>query len=639
MRDLTPQEHYSNARKLGQRTYNNKVSNGQIGYLPSLEGILKDADIVSQVDLGTLEIPLKKIIGTNSHLRSLSFSNDFMPIILNDSEFKQKWEAICEIHENEGIRDSIKVYEYLNWFYVIEGNKRVSVLKYFDAYSINANVTRLIPKYNADDLNVVIYYEFLKFYNETKLNSIWFTKKRSFDKLLYLLKNYNPQLYVGESKYKHFEIYIYNVFRKIYHELGGQKLPITTGDAYLEYLKINELSEFDDEQKLKSFIIELIKELKFFKKDEFVDIQTTPLDIQQSNIISTFATFIKQPKPLKIAFVYARTIETSGWTYGHELGRQYLQQIMGDQIITSYVENISEDGYAYEDIKKLAQSGNDIIFTTSPLFIKDTLKCALEFPQIKFFNCSEHQPYKHLINYFGRTYEPRFLIGLIAGSLTKTNLIGYAATSPTPEVISCINAFAIGAKMVNPYSKIIVTWTKEWNKHDKFTDADEKLLKYDVDIISNRNLKVPRDVTQKYGVYSMLCSINRETKQPEHYLAAPIWNWGIFYEKIVRNVLNDTLKIITDLFSNDEKLVNFWWGMASNVIDIYFSKTHIPTSTQKLLMLFKEMIMDNTFNPFIGPIYDNKGTLKVENDELATNDQILKMKWLIDNVEAEAYTD
>jgi basic membrane lipoprotein Med (substrate-binding protein (PBP1-ABC) superfamily) len=229
------------------------------------------------------------------------------------------------------------------------------------------------------------------------------------------------------------------------------------------------------------------------------------------------------------------------------------------------------------------------------------------------------------------------MTGIIAGAMTKTNLIGYAATSPTPEVLSCINAYALGAKLVNPYVKVKVAWTREWNSHVKFEDADQKLIKMGVDIVSNRNLTIPREVTKQYGVYSMLCSFDPETQKLEHHLAAPIWHWGVFYEKIIKNILNDTYKTLTDIFSNNAKLVNFWWGMASGVLDIYYVDKYVPVETQKLVELMKRMIVNNSYHPFTGPIWDNKGILRINKDETASHKEILKMNWFADNVEAEPY--
>ncbi|MCM0646845.1 BMP family ABC transporter substrate-binding protein [Clostridium swellfunianum] len=624
-------EHFEDARKLAIREYNKSVSNGQIGYLPSLEGILKDTEIVAQVDLGLIEIPLKKIIGTYTHLRSLSFAKNFMPLI--DTEFRVKWSSLCDAHLKDGIRDSIKVYEYLNWFYVVEGNKRVSVLKYFDAYSVSANVTRLIPKLDENNKAIRLYYEFLKFNKITGVHSIWLSKEGSYEKLLGYLKKFNPGSSFFDNKYKYFEVYIYNTFRKIYLSSGGNKLSITTGDALLEYIKIYGVPKTINEDKLTSRMKEFLKELEVLSNSDSIDLSTTPLESSQSKVINTLTSLVIPRKKLKIAFAYARTIENSGWTYAHELGRLHLETVLGDQITTSYIENVPEDKNAYTVFKELANDGNDIIFTTSPIYLNSTLKCALEFPQIKFFNCSEAHPYKHVGNYYGRTYEPRFLTGIIAGSMTKNNIIGYVATSPTPEVISSINAFALGAKMVNPYAVVKVAWTNEWNSRVKFTDAGGKLIKEGADIICNRTLDVPHTVSHDYGVYSMLCTIDSQRGVPDKYLATPIWNWGVFYEKIVKNILNETFKTVIDMFSTSSKLINFWWGIDTGVVDIFYSKELIPPETQKLVNLMKKMVMNNAYTPFTGPIYDKDGTLKVNNDETATYEQILSMDWFVENVE------
>jgi basic membrane protein A and related proteins len=631
MMEKVGHEHFEEARRLAIREYNRSVSSGQIGYLPSLEGILKDTEIVAQVDLGLIEIPLNKLIGTYTHLRSLSFARNFMPLI--ETEFRTKWSSLCDAHLKEGIRDSIKVYEYLNWFYVVEGNKRVSVLKYFDAYSVSARVTRLIPKLDENNETIKLYYEFLKFNKKTGIYSIWLSKTESYDSLMNLLDKFNPENTFFSDKYKYFEVYIYNTFRKIYLASGGDKLSVTTGDALLEYINIYGIPKKPDEEKLAVRMKEFLKELEVISNSEDIDLSITPIEGNPNKVINTISALVKPKRQLKIAFAYARSIEGSGWTYAHELGRLYLQDTLGEQITTSYVENVPENKDAYKVFRKLAEEGNDIIFTTSPIYLNSTLKCALEFPNVKFFNCSEAHPYKHVSNYYGRTYEPRFLTGIIAGSMTKSDIIGYVATSPTPEVISSINAFALGARMVNPYAVVKVAWTNEWNSRIKFTDAGTKLIKEGADIICNRTLEVPHTVSHDYGVYSMLCTIDRTKGVPDKYLATPIWNWGIFYEKIVKNIQNETFKTIVDMFSTNSKLINFWWGIDTGVVDLFYSKELLPPETEKLVNLMKKMITNNAYNPFTGPIYDKNGILRIDTDETATYENILSMDWFVENVE------
>jgi basic membrane lipoprotein Med (substrate-binding protein (PBP1-ABC) superfamily) len=627
----TGYEYFNDARKLAIKEYNKLISKGERGCLPSLEGILKDIDIISQVDLGLNEIPLKKIVGTYTNLRSQSFSKNFMPLI--ETEFRDKWSFLCIAHINEGIRDSIKVYEYLNWFYAIEGNKRVSVLKFFDAYSISGTVTRLIPKYDEDNKDIRLYYEFLDFNKRTSIFSIWFTKEGSFAKLLLLLDSTEFDNSSFYDKYKYFEVYIYNSFRKVYLESGGDKLTITTGDAFLEYANIYGMPVKLDEQKMANRMKEFIKELEALSNNESFSLSTAPADINQKNVITAITSLVMPKRKLKAAFAYARTIEGSGWTYAHELGRQYLEKILGDQVTTSYVENVPENEDAYKELKKLVSQGNDIIFTTSPIYLKPTLKCAMEFPSIKFFNCSEAHPYKHVSNYYGRTYEPRFLLGLIAGAMTKSNIVGYVATSPTPEVISSINAFALAVNMVNPYATVKVAWTNEWNSRVKFNDSGALLIKNGADIICNRNIGINHPASTEHGIYSMLCTVDRKEGIPEKYLAAPVWNWGIFYEKIIKSFLNDTIPTVLDMFSTNAKLINFWWGIDTGVVNIFYSREEVPVETQKLVGIMKKMIMSNSYHPFTGPIYDRSGNLRINNEETATHEQILSMDWFVSNVE------
>lgn len=624
-------EYYTDARIKGRKEYNRLKARGLSGHLTSLDGLLKDIEIVATVDLGIQEIPLKKVVGTYFNSRRMIFSKNFMPLESVNSEFGSKWCNLCAAHVKEGIRDPIKVYEYLNYYYVMEGNKRVSVLKYFDAVKVMAQVYRLVPKYDEQDEDVKLYYSFLEFYKETGLIEVWLSKATRYFRLLKYLRAYEPGDSYYESKYSHFLHYVYEPFRRIYKQMGGDQLNVTTGDAFVLYAKLYEIPRELDEEGAEKVMPLLIRELQNYGEDEEIDIHTTSDNIDKTSFFSSLTALMH--KKIRVGFVYARDVEKSGWTYSHELGRQYIEAHFNDQIETEYIDNVPEDKSAYNAISEFAKQGYDIIFTTSEIYRRATLRCALENPHIKFFNCSGNRPYVHMTNYFGRTYEPRFLTGLIAGAMTKSNIIGYTATEPNPEVISCINAFAMGVKMVNPFAKLLVVWTGEWNNPKVSTDLSEKLIERGADIVSNKNIIVPRDVTWEYGVYSMLCNIDPETKQPEKYLASPIWLWGTFYEKIIASILNGTYQKVTSQMSDEGRLVNFWWGIASGVIDIYYSKKHVPAETAKLIDLMKKMIMSDQYHPFSGPIYDQNDNLRVEENTILSPEAILEMDWYVDNVQ------
>lgn len=633
MAELDLESIYGDAYKLGIREYKKMTANGKSGYLPSLEGLIKNAEIVSEVNIGIIEIPLDKIVGTYYHSRSVSFSHDFMPILKEKTEFAKKWEHVAGAHLTEGIKHSIKIYEYLNWYYVVEGNKRVSVLKYFKGYSISGNVTRLIPKYDENDEKIKIYYEFLKFNKSTGLNSIWFSKLGRFKELEKLLSDYNPPIHKDDNKYKYFESSIFASFRTQYKNVGGDNLPITTGDAFLEYAKIYGIPLDKNEKDLKKTLMGFIAELELLAFNEDVDIQTKPLEISGNNILTTISNLVLLQKKLKVAFVYSKTINGSGWTNSHEMGRLHIEEVFKGQLETSYIENVPENDDAFDYIEKLALDGNDVIFTTSPIYLNPTLKCSLKYPGVKFFNCSEYPPYLHVPTYYGRSYEVRFLMGIIAGALTKTNIIGYITTSPNPLVLTSLNAFSLGAKLVNPYAKVIVEWTNEWNSTLKIKGASERLAFRGADIIANKNLKQPNKISKEFGIFSMLYRVDNLLSDEERCIAAPIWNWGLFYEKIIKNIQSGSFKDLSEIFSSSSRLINFYWGMGSGVIDIFYLKENIPHETEKLISLIKKLIIANDYNPFTGPIYDNIGNLKVLEDEILSFEDILSMDWYVDNIE------
>ena len=265
--------YYSEALRSGMKEYKKGISAGQSGTLPFLEGLIKNVNIVTELDLGIVDIPLNKIVGTYTYARSISFASNFMPLLGNNTEFGEKWKNLCDAHLAEGIKYPIKVYEYMNWFYAEEGNKRVSVLKYFGAHSIFGKVQRLVPQYDENDKNIRIYYEFLEFYKKTKINCLWFSKEKRFEELEALLETFEPTINLGGDKYRCFTYSIYFPFRKVYHDVGGGKLPITTGDAFLEYAKIYGISDTVYEDEIKARLSVFITELGQKASMASVDIQ------------------------------------------------------------------------------------------------------------------------------------------------------------------------------------------------------------------------------------------------------------------------------------------------------------------------------------------------------------------------------
>jgi len=561
----------------------------------------------------------------------MTFAKDFMPLEVATSEFAMKWMALSEAHVTEGIRDPIKVYEYMNFFYVIEGNKRVSVLKYFDASAIRARVHRMIPKYDKSDRDIRLYYRFLDFHKKTKLNQIWLSNEEDYHVLDKAFETYDPVLKFYDDKYQKFYQDIYVPFRRIYKSMGGDSLKITTADAFILYVKIYDLPESFDHSTVEELMPKLISELMSSNVDESRDIKTSADELDKTRLFESISGLIGGKK-MKIAFIYAKTINESGWSYSHELGRVAVQDKFKDNIITKSFENITGDDKIKRLIDDLVAEGYEAIFTTALTHRKATLSAALLYDRVSFFNCSGNRPYVHMSSYYGRSYETRFLTGLIAGALTQTHILGYTAAMPTPDTISCINAFTLGARMTNPNVMVKVAYTGVWNSIKDNEDKIKFLIESGADLVSSKNNTLSRVATKEVGITSMLCTINQETKELENYLASPIWKWEVFYTKIINSMLNGSYNRIVKS-NKSRQLVNFWWGIESGGIDVYMDYNLVPVETVKLVKLFRNMIKSGQFHPFSGPIKDIGGEVRVLPDQILGEDNILEMDWYVEHVD------
>ncbi len=614
-------EDYDKALKSGRKAFQDARANGQSPYLRVLEEDTAGIDMDSEVSLGVMDIPLDKIVGTNSHARSLSFAQNFMPLLPYGTEFSAKWISLCESHLEEGIRHAIQVYEYMNYFYVVEGNKRVSVLKYFGAVSIPAQVTRMVPR-RTNTKESRIYFEFLRFYRISQVNFLWFSQEGSFDQLLQTLGMETAKDWEDRENSSIFRTNYYQ-FRKVYKAHKGDLLKITTGDAFLKYIMVFGYKDMyrKTESEMETELEGLWPELQLLEKEEPIGIYTQPDETPTKR--GFWGLFTQAPKQnLKIAFAYVDGKDESSWTYAHELGRLYLDEAFEGQIQTQSYERIPIDGEkGCEALCRIAEEGYDVIFTTSQRLITASLKAAIRHPEVRFLNCSVHVPYQHLRTYFGRMFEAKMLTGAIAGSMTETDRIGYIADYPTASTMASINAFALGTQLVNPRAKVYLEWSALKKPQG---NSAELLKKNGIDILSNQDMITPQNASKRFGVYQL------QKDGTVRNIAMPVWNWGIFYKKLIRSLLSGS-------WENDStgdgavKAINYWWGMAAGVIDVVYTQA-LPDRTKHMVEVLKRSIKDGSLMVFEGLIHNQDGEVMVPEGSVLDTEKIVTMDWLVENV-------
>lgn len=606
---------YLKAQKLALKTYKKNTSKGQYPYLPVLDEILSHSSIEREEKLGIIDIPLKQVVGTSTAGRTRAFSSNFMPLLEFGSEFSYKWSLLIDAQIEEGIRDPIKVYEYMNKYYVVEGNKRTSVLKYLDSPTITAEVTRKVPTYSEDE-ETQIYYEFMEFYEKTKISYVIFTKTGSYQRLCEAVGKATDEEWSDDDcmYFSSFRVAFYNAYKA---NKGLEIDSISTDDALLFYLSLYPYEEAKESTsaEIKENLEKIWTEIKSLGEEEPVAIVTAP------TTETSMITKMKFHKVHKVAFVYDVTPEESDWAYGHELGREHINERFENAVETKRflaTPNVDDE----ELLTKLCEEGYDIIFTISAMFIRSCIKVAAQYPSVKIMNCSLNSPHNSVRSYGVRSYEGKFLSGILAATLSKENDLGYNCNYPIYGEIASINAFALGAKMINPNAKVHLIWTT------KFTDdSDKYYLEKGIKYISSLNVSSPNKISNTFGLYYL-------DEEGTKNIATPMYHWGAFYEELINSVIRGSWKKEDH---KNEKALNYWWGFSANAMD-FICGSQVPDDSKKLIDLLKQSMARGNFQPFSGPLYDQEHNLRCEDNHCLSPDDIMMMDWLVDNVIGEIPT-
>ena len=605
-------EEYIKAYKMGKKEYQSRMLRGLKPTLEVLDDILPGKGTLSEVPLGLVQIPVDQIVGTKTYGRSEAFASNFMPILRENTEFAIKWAHLCTAHENEGIREPIKAYEYMNKFYVEEGNKHVSVMKFFGVVSTPAIVTRVVPKRTEEKENK-IYYEYMDFYDKTKINYIWFSEEGRFAKLLEAVGKSEDEEWNDEDRLDFNSVY--SRFNGEYRARGGEKLSITAGDAFLSFITLYGYEALKDKttSELKALITKSWEEFKLLEEDKEVDLKMDP-GKEKKPILSRLLP-ISAPK-LKVAFIYEKTATSSAWTYAHELGRMHLEQKFPEEVSTIYYDNTTLDNIE-ERIEDAIQQGCNIVFTTTPSFVPASVKAAIAHPDIRILSCSVNTSHRYIRTYYARMHEAKFLMGAIAGAMAENNKIAYIADYPIYGAIANINAFALGAKMINPRAKVYLEWSTK-----KEGNVIENIRQLQPMCVSGKDMVIPEEASRYFGLY-------RLDGEVPHNLAMPLWHWGKFYEQLIQTIMDGTWKY--DDNPSTMQAINYWWGMSSGVVDVICSQ-NLPIGTKRLVDLLKNTICTGEFNPFSGVLYSQEGVVQNNPNKSLTPEEILTMDWLAENV-------
>ncbi len=324
---------------------------------------------------------------------------------------------------------------------------------------------------------------------------------------------------------------------------------------------------------------------------------------------------------LKVGFVYVGPVGDFGYSYQHDQGRIFMAKALGDRVETTFLENVPEAD-SERSIEQLARTGHGLVFTTSFGFMEPTLKVAKKYPKVRFEHATGYKQAENLATYSAKFHEGRYVIGQIAGKMTKTNTIGYVASFPIPEVVSGINAFMLGAQSVNPAVKVKIVWANTWFDPGKEADAAKALLAQGCDIISQHtDSAAPLQEAEKAGKFAFGQASDMSRFAPKATLTSITDNWGDYYVARTKAVLDGTWK------SGDT-----WGGMDANMV-VMAPFMNMPDDVKAMAVATSAAIKGGKLNPFKGPVYKQDGTLAAKEGEAVADKDILGMNWYVKGID------
>ncbi len=577
-----------------------------------LQEILPTLSASGREDLGTIEIPIDSIVGTYADARKNAFAGNFMPLLADDTEFAAKWIALCEAHLGEkGITDPIVCYEYMGLFYVQEGHKRVSVLRSYDALTIRAKVTRILPEPSEDPAGQA-YREFIPFYRRSRLFVLRFEKPGCYARVENAMGLDGEQAWTENMRLSFLALY-WKVREACVSRPEDKPSVSETMLTCMEVYPYEQLLACDAAE-IRKRVEALKPDLRYAGTDEPKEVSTEPV-IPERGLVSKLITGITRPT-LNVAFVHVNDPKTSVWTRGHEEGRLFMDETLGAQIRTrSYIVGEQDADTLME--KAITEDGASLLIATAPTLLASARQAAALHPAVKVLVCALSVPYAGVRTYYSRIHEAKFISGAIAGTMCGSDPVGYVARYPIQGVPASVNAFTQGLRMTNPEAKVLLEWSCLGG------DPVKRLTAAGARIVSGHPIPGNTASGITFGWSTVLMSEDGSYLP----LASDIWNWGRTYEQIVRAVMAGGW----DKQAPEGTAVSYWWGMSSGVIDVKLSD-HLPDGVRQLADILRDSMTRGIIHPFVGPVRDRNGKVRIEENQVLSAEELMRMNWLREGV-------
>ncbi len=337
---------------------------------------------------------------------------------------------------------------------------------------------------------------------------------------------------------------------------------------------------------------------------------------------SAFALAPIPVKDQKPAFIYVGPAADGGYNHMHDIGRKMMEK-NNPGIKSVVVESVPEGPDAERVMETAIRNGAKVIYANSFGYMDHVINMAKKYPDVYFNHCSGYKDAPNVSTYFGRMYQPRYLSGLVAGAATKSNIIGYVAAYPIPEVIRGINAFTLGVRKVNPKAKVKVVWIYTWHDPAKEKEATKALFDAKADTIAmHADTGGAPQAAEELGMWVIGYNTPMDKYAPTRHLVTPVWNWGKYYDYSTKAIAKGTWKS-----------QQIWWSMKDGMVDLSPFGKAVSAKTKDLVAKEKQNILSGKWDVFTGPIKGQDGKIAVPKGKSLNDGEMLSMSWFVEGVD------
>lgn len=323
-----------------------------------------------------------------------------------------------------------------------------------------------------------------------------------------------------------------------------------------------------------------------------------------------------------VAMIMNGPRDDHSWGESHFIAMEKVAEKLNLEVI--YKENTLEDSTCERVLEEVVEQGAKIVIANSFGFGPYVMAVAKKHPEVKFFHATGVENDQNVSNYFGRIYQMRYLSGLVAGAMTKTGEIGYVAAFDISEVNRGINAFALGVQKANPEAKVYVSWSHSWVSDSLAAEATRRLMdKHKIDVLTvHTDALTAYEIAEQNDIWIVGYNVDNSKRYPKKFLTAPVWRWENFYEPRI-------LEVLQDKFAGK----SYWLGVESEMIDLAPISSVVPEKAKILVESEMKRLRDGSYDVFYGPVSDNQGNVRIDQDESMTDlDMLNHFDWYVKGV-------